>query len=468
MTPVNVVTRAPHDQVLDRLRAAHLEQGRVGPTDDRGWTFAEVDTELVEPGSGSTVLGDRSPESVADVLARVDALVAAPYVAQLDAASDELPDGVSALVAVRGDDGGRAVVVTWAPVDAEPGSGDPAYGAARLDAAPDEVLAAVDSLVGLRVQAGEAADRLRHLDHPDVLLDALVAVAHLPATDATSPDAVAHLVRADAAFVRAAVRRAESAWVRETDGRTVVWAADRPPSPVLGVEDPDADDEFAAAFGAELRARRQVEQGLRPGEGALTVERTGATVSWTVSTPGRTWAHGGWDEEWSELQVDGSDAAYDALVEVFGESRDPARLRALLAERRWEGDPVAELAYLLGLPSALVEAVSDPERFRHGAERVRPLGPDAPLSATERAALAARAPRRPAAATVRDVVLLALGLALFALGAAIFATDGGLVGSDRPPAWSFPVWAAGGLLALVTWGALGSARAERRRFLADA
>ncbi|SMF04789.1 hypothetical protein L603_001600000480 [Cellulosimicrobium cellulans J34] len=24
MTPVNVVTRAPHDQVLDRVRAAHL------------------------------------------------------------------------------------------------------------------------------------------------------------------------------------------------------------------------------------------------------------------------------------------------------------------------------------------------------------------------------------------------------------------------------------------------------------
>ena len=90
---MNVVTRTPHAQVVDRLRAARLEYGRVGPTDERGWTFAEVDTE-VETDDGSAV--DRDPDvpgSVAEALARVDELVAGPWVVQLDGGSDPLPPG---------------------------------------------------------------------------------------------------------------------------------------------------------------------------------------------------------------------------------------------------------------------------------------------------------------------------------------------------------------------------------------
>ncbi|MFH6691380.1 hypothetical protein QVL82_21455, partial [Cellulosimicrobium funkei] len=96
------------------------------------------------------------------------------------------------------------------------------------------------------------------------------------------------------------------------------------------------------------------------------------------------------------------------------------------------------------------------------------LGPTAPLTATEKAALVARAPRRGAGSAAWDVVLLVLGLALLGLGAAILATDGAVVGSDGPPGWDVVPWVAGGALVLTGWVRAGSARGERRRFLADA
>ncbi|QJW35460.1 hypothetical protein [Cellulosimicrobium protaetiae] len=449
---MNVVTRTPHDQVLARLRAADLEHGRVGPTDERGWTFAEVDT---EPSTDERP----APASVAEALARVDGLVAAPWVVQLDAGSDELPDGVSAILAARPDHVAAPVAVTWVPLD--PGGTDHTM---RLDGDPAGVLAAVAALVGLR-DATSAPDRLRELDHPDDLLDAFVEVAHLPTTDSAAPDAVVQLVRSDAGFVRAVVRRASSAWVRATDERTTVWATSRPSPPVPGSTDERVLDEFTAALAGEFRARSTIERGLRPGEAVVGIERAGTAVSWTVVTPGRPWAYGVWDDGWTDLSTSGSEGAYEALVEAFGEPRDPARLRALLTASTWPGDPVAELAYLLGLPSALVEAVGDPERFRHGAERVQPLGPTAPLTAAERAAVEARAPRRATGKTARDVVLLVLGLVLLGLGTVTFMTDGAVVGQDGSPGWEIVAWVAGGVLALAGWAGLGSARSDRRRFL---
>ncbi|MGN7702046.1 hypothetical protein [Cellulosimicrobium sp. 22601] len=461
---MNVVTRTPHAQVVDRLRAARLEYGRVGPTDERGWTFAEVDTE-VETDDGSAV--DRDPDvpgSVAEALARVDELVAAPWVVQLDGGSDPLPPGVSAVLAARTDPVAPPAVVTWAPVDASATSTDHAM---RLDGDPGDVLAAVDALVGLR-DAATAPDRLRELEHPDDLLDVFTALADLPATDSAAPDAVVQLVRADAAFVRAAVRRAGSAWVRATDERTAVWTLERPPAPVPGEPDDDVREAFTAALGGEFRARSTIERGLRAGEAMLSLERAGTGVSWTLTTRGRPWVFGSWNDTWTDLSTSGTEGAFDALVEVFGEPRDPGRLRALLAASTWSGDPVADLAYLLGLPSALVEAVEDPARFRHGSERVQPLGPTAPLTPQEKGALAARAPRRSAGKTARDVVLVVLGLGLLGLGAAILATDGAVVGSDGSRGWDVAVWIAGGVLALVGWAGLGSARSDRRRFLSDA
>lgn len=454
---VNVVTRTPHDHVVDRLRVARLEYGRVGPTDARGWTFAEVDTEV------DTEAGDApdAPPSVAEALARVDALVATPWVVQLDAGSDELPDGVSAILAARADARSAPVVVTWAPVDA---SGAGVDHSMRLDGDAGAVLATVDALVGLRDPA-TAADVLRDLEHPDDLLDTFVAVADLPQSDSRAPEAVVQLVRSDAAFVRAAARRAASAWVRTPDERTAVWTTNRPPAPVPGEPDEDAKDAFTEALGAEVRARGLVERGLRPGEVVVSVERTGTGVSWTLSTPGRPWVFGSWNDEWTDLSTAGSEGAYDALVEAFGQPRDPGRLRALLDASRWDGDPVADLAYLLGLPSAFVEAVQDPERFRHGAERVQPVGPTAPLTDAERAAIAARAPRRAPGKAVRDAVLLVVGLALLALGAAILVTDGAVVGLDGSPGWDVVVWVVGGVLAIAGGAGLGSARSERRRFL---
>ena len=455
---MNVVTRTPHDHVVVRLRAADLEYGRVGPTDERGWTFAEVDTE-----DGTCADDADAPGSVAEALARVDALVPAPWVVQLDAGSDPLPDGVSAILAARTDAVAPPAVVTWAPVDPSGTSTDHAM---RLDGDPSHVLAAVAALVGLR-DAATAPERLRELEHPDDLLDTFAAVADLPATDSAAPDAVVQLVRSDAAFVRAAVRRAGSAWVRATDERTSVWTVERPPVSVPGAPDDEVREAFTAALTGEFRARSTIERGLRPGEAMISLERAGAGVAWTLTTPGRPWVFGSWNDTWTDLSTSGTEGAYDALVETFGEPRDPGRLRALLAASTWPGDPVADLAYLLGLPSALVEAVDDPARFRHGAERVQPLGPTAPLTPAERDALAARAPRRGTGKTVRDVVLLLLGLALLGLGAAILATSGAVVGSDGPPDWSVVVWIAGGVLALAGWAGLGSARSERRRFLAD-
>ena len=457
---MNVVTRTPHAQVVDRLRAARLEYGRVGPTDERGWTFAEVDTEVdVEAGREPG-----APATVAQALARVDELVPAPWVVQLDAGSDLLPEGVSAILAARPDPAAAPVAVTWAPVDESGTSTDHTM---RLDGEPGEVLAAVDALVGLR-DAATAPDGLRELEHPDDLLDAFTALADLPATDSAAPDAVVQLVRADAAFVRAAVRRAGSASVRATDERTTVWTLERPPAPAPGEPDDDVREAFTAALGGEFRARSTIERGLRAGEAMLSLERAGTGVSWTLTTRGRPWVFGSWNDTWTDLSTSGTEGAYDALVEVFGEPRDPGRLRALLAASTWPGDPVADLAYLLGLPAALVEAVAEPARFRHGAERVQPLGPTAPLTPQEKAALAARAPRRGAGKTVRDVVLVVLGLGLLGLGAAILTTDGAVVGSDGSPGWDVVVWVAGGVLALAGWAGLGSARSDRRRFLSDA
>ncbi|MGW6228863.1 hypothetical protein ACWFQT_17300 [Cellulosimicrobium cellulans] len=456
---MNVVTRTPHDQVVARLRAADLEYGRVGPTDERGWTFAEVDTEVdVEAGREPG-----TPAAVADALARVDELVPAPWVVQLDAGSDLLPDGVSAILAARTDPVAPPAVITWAPLDPSGTSTDHAM---RLDGDPSPVLAAVAALVGLR-DASTAPDLLRELEHPDDLLDTFTAVADLPATDSAAPDAVVQLVRADAAFVRAAVRRAGAAWVRATDERTAVWTVERPPSPVPGAPDDEVREAFTDALTGEFRARSTIERGLRPGEAMISLERAGGGVSWTLTTPGRPWVFGSWNDTWTDLSTSGTEGAYDVLVETFGEPRDPNRLRALLAASTWPGDPVADLAYLLGLPSAVVEAVDDPARFRHGAERVQPLGPTAPFTPAENAALAARAPRRGAGKTVRDVVLLVLGVVLLGLGAAILATDGAVVGSDGPPGWDVVVWVAGGVLALAGWAGLGSARSDRRRFLAD-
>ncbi|MFD4992517.1 hypothetical protein ACFWH7_15455 [Cellulosimicrobium cellulans] len=456
---MNVVTRTPHDQVVARLRAADLEYGRVGPTDERGWTFAEVDTEVdVEAGREPG-----APATVADALARVDELVPAPWVVQLDAGSDVLPDGVSAILAARTDPVAPPAVVTWAPLDPSGTSTDHAM---RLDTDPSHVLAAVAALVGLR-HAATAPDLLRELEHPDDLLDTFTAVADLPTTDSAAPDAVVQLVRADAAFVRAAVRRAGAAWVRATDERTAVWTVERPPSPVPGAPDDEVREAFTAALTGEFRARSTIERCLRPGEAMISLERAGTGVSWTLTTPGRPWVFGSWNDTWTDLSTSGTEGAYDALVETFGEPRDPSRLRALLAASTWPGDPVADLAYLLGLPSAVVEAVDDPARFRHGAERVQPLGPTVPLTPAEKAALAARAPRRGTGKTVRDVVLLVLGVVLLGLGAVMLATDGAVVGSDGPPDWSVVVWIAGGVLSLVGWAGLGSARSDRRRFLAD-
>ncbi|MGO1336589.1 MAG: hypothetical protein ACTMIZ_15955, partial [Cellulosimicrobium funkei] len=370
---------------------------------------------------------------------------------------------VSAILAARPDAVAPPVVVTWVP--AQPGS--TTDHTMRLDGDPGAVLAAVGALVGLR-DATTAADRLRALEHPDDLLEAFAAVADLPATDSAAPDAVVQLVRADAAFVRAAVRRAGTAWVRATDERTVVWTAARPEAPTPGASDDEAQEAFRSALSGELRARSTIERGLRAAEVVVSLERTGGGVAWTLSTPGRPWVFGSWNDTWTDLSTSGPEGAYEALVEAFGAPRDPGRLRALLAASTWPGDPVAELAYLLGLPAALVEAVEDPARFRHGAERVQPLGPTAPLTATEKAALVARAPRRGAGSAAWDVVLLVLGLALLGLGAAILATDGAVVGSDGPPGWDIVPWVAGGALVLTGWARAGSARGERRRFLADA
>ena len=96
-------------------------------------------------------------EAFLAALARVDELVPAPWVVQLDAGSDVLPDGVSAILAARTDPVAPPAVVTWAPLDPSGTSTDHAM---RLDGDAGPVLAAVAALVGLR-DAATAPDRLR-------------------------------------------------------------------------------------------------------------------------------------------------------------------------------------------------------------------------------------------------------------------------------------------------------------------
>ena len=67
MCPVFVVTRTPHEPLVARLRSAGAEHGMIGPTDERGWTSADVETP--EGGTPVTAL----PETVEDALALVTA-----------------------------------------------------------------------------------------------------------------------------------------------------------------------------------------------------------------------------------------------------------------------------------------------------------------------------------------------------------------------------------------------------------
>jgi len=451
---VFLVTRTPHEPLVARLRSAGVEHGMIGPTDERGWTSADVET----PEDGAPVAG--SPATVEDALALVDRVADAPWVVGLDRWSDTLPDGVAGVLAARPAPGADPVVVRWR--DGGTGDASSAVGPAGIEDDPVALVEVVGALLGLRGTVDDGAETLRELEDLDGVVEVLEELAHLPETDTPASTAGVLVARTDPAFVRAALRRGTRSWVRVPAPGTSVVVQERLPVP----RDAEPGDPALAAAVAEHRVQTLVGRGLRPGEAALGLLRAGGATSWTLTVPGDDQRFGNWDSSWTFLdEPSGRAGAYDALVAAFGEPLQPARLRALLDATEWDGDPAAELVHQLGLPDAAVEALDDPDRFRHGAEEVPGLGDGASLAPADRAALAARAPRKESGKVARDVVLLVVGAVLLGLGLALVATDGALVGAAARPGYAVPACWVGGLLALVGGSALAGERSRRRRWV---
>ncbi|WP_229242709.1 hypothetical protein [Cellulosimicrobium marinum] len=460
-----VVTRTPHEVLVSRLRAAGVEIGMIGPADDRGWLVADV--EPPEPAEGGT---RRTPADVAAALAAVDRVADAPWVVALDTWTDDLPDVVEGLLAARTAPGVEPVVARWShPVFQDTTGTAPTAqdrrdvpDAADLVDDPADLLAALDALLGLRDDPATATETLLALDTVDRFPQVLDEITVLPVNDPPAPTAGVHVARTDPALVRAALRHGTRSWVRVPAERTSVVVHERLPVP------PDAEpgDEAVAAVVAEHRVRTRLAGALRDGEAVLGLMRSGDATTWTLAVPGNDQRFGNWDTGWTFLDEQaGRDGAYDALVHAFGEPLQPVRLRALLDATTWDGDPAAELVHQLRLPDEALEALDDPDRFRHGAQEVVGLADGEGLAPADRAALEARAPRRTAGQVVRDVALLLAGTALALLGLGTFLTQGGLVGVEGEPWWTFPVGFAGAVLAFIGGGALLAARGRRRRFV---
>ncbi|WP_265521569.1 hypothetical protein [Oerskovia flava] len=442
-----LATHLPHDQLVDRLRAAGVEHGRVGPTDERGWTFADVE---IEPAT--------RPEAptLTEALAVVDRAVPTPWVALLDMWSDDVPNAVAGVLATR-EQAGRSAVVTWADTAAD----DDIDADLRLGGDPADVLAAIDRLLGLQMPAAQAADELAGAVDVDDLLGAVGRVAVLPVTDADDLGPSAHLVRNDPEFVRASLRRVPQAWLRVPDDRTSVVVT------ATTTAVPGSDAHVQAAV-AESQLLMHLGEALREDEAVFSVFRLGRTTSWALASPGGVSHHGNWDSPWSYLDdPSGGHGAGEAFAAAFGEPLDPIRARALLAASTWDGDPLAELVHQYRLPAVLLDAVGDPERFRHGAERVEGVALGGEITPAERSVLAARAPRRSPARRAVDVALLLVGLALFGIGFALVVTDGELLGATARPWYAMPACWVGGILAAIGGLSLRSERTRHRRFVGD-
>ncbi|MBD5785030.1 hypothetical protein IF650_02440 [Cellulosimicrobium terreum] len=453
-----LTARVPHDLLVDALRGSGHDLGRIGPTDERGWTFADVAVP-------SATTGPASPPRLADVVARVDVLVpGAPWVAVLDPFEQETDEAGTALVVFRDDRATAPVVARWSVLEDEQ---------LRCLDDPATVVDAAARLTGQAIPRGTAVAALRDVTQFERLGPTLNHVLGLPTTERPEGGSVAYLVRADPTLVRAAVRAHGSGWLRVLDARTSLLVTS-----LSGTEVLDAGGDVAPGYPeavlADLDVLQAVERRLGAGDAVVRLDRSGDHAwSWALSTrtAGRTGTSqrfGNWDPDWTFLDdAQGRSGAVEAFESAFGASLEPTTMRALLDARSWPHDPVAELARQLRVPPAVADALADPDRFRHGTEHLAPVSSTAPLTEQERTALRVGAPGGGLRA-VRDLLLVGLGVLAAVAGVVLLATGGTVVGADATPWYSGPLLVVGLLLSISGLAARSERRSARRRYLGKA
>ncbi|MBD8078633.1 hypothetical protein [Cellulosimicrobium arenosum] len=455
-----LVARVPHDRLVDALREVGCEMGRIGPTDERGWTAADVELPL--------------DLTVDARFALVDRHVAGGWLALVEHGSDDLPLDVAAVLAAG--TGGRTATARYVPDDAEPVT----HGMLDEDASihladdPDDLLRVVDSLGCLREPVVRAADGLRAVHDLAVLLRTLPRLIEVPRLDAPPSRSTTYLVRGDVDVVRAAARTGGAAWVRSVDERYTVLV-----TAVSGVV-PDDDDRsgFVDAVRADSQVLGRITSALHADEAVLRLDRSAPDAwSWTLDTGVDARAHrssqwGNWHPRWTYLDdAEGRSGAPRAFAAVFGPPRDPRRFQELLDAGAWPGDPVAELLQHLQVPATtgavVAEAVGDPDRFRHGARRLDPVSKSSPLTAHERTALLSRASLAGAGHWARELVVGAVALVALVLGVGLALTDGAMLGLDETPGFSGVLIFGGIALGVVALLLVTTRRGEQKRFLGE-
>lgn len=443
-----VILRHSHDDVVSLLRRSGIEEGAVGPTGDDGWTPADIGLPLDDHARW---------EGVEDVLASVDRVAGAQWIAVLDELGDGLPGDTEAMLAVRMSAVGAPTAVTWHLDEAAP----PQTPAIADEVALTEVLRLIDSLAGLDREPAEAARSLRGLaedpddDHPAGRIAALLG---LTGRGEDPLDATVVLPLMDRAFVEATVRSGDVTWVRETsDGRLVLATY------------ASHGDESDRGW---LDLTRRLQRSVRSGESVLVLQRRGHTVWWKLTRSGDEWAAGQWNDDWTELDPAAADQDarnHEALAVAFGAPREEHAARRLLTRRHHDGDPVAELVRVFALPRELVEALGAPGPFRGRARRVIGRASSGqPRDGQDAAAIEARAPRRTWLRAAVDLVLVAVGLVVTVAVIGACLTDSSFAGIPVDRSGRRIVAAISVFAVLVGLSGLSGARRRRREYLEDA
>lgn len=382
------LVRAPHPAVVSALQADGV--GIVGPTAASGWTAVWLpDAERVLP------LGD---------------------VVSIEEDDDgDLTLGVHA--------SGRSHVWTW--------SCDPE------DRSPSEVQDASRSLCevfGRPERERELADLLQDVPGAEDVASSLDLVLGLPALDEPAHERAVALTRADrtAAHVAARVLAGEI-------GRTGFVTLEHGWSAIRPLDAADAHEMVTPTLAAGADGRHRAALSLWRGPGG--------TSGFLIALGPDEVSAVAWNTDWRDLGTEGwehRDAVATTLAEHVGTGDvDVAELRALVRARTWNGDPLAHLAFLLGLPRTAL-AILDDHDNAPALELVEPASMwrvvwDAAKETNREPRITARWLQLTIA--VAAILIGLVGLAAAATGYAVIATDGAFVDQDGVDArdWAFTV-----------------------------
>jgi hypothetical protein len=186
---------------------------------------------------------------------------------------------------------------------------------------------------------------------PEELVESLDSLLNLPELEEPAPPVAAVAYRGEPRFARLAASIAGPAYLKAGSGR---WT-----TLVASGEDESRSIELAAGVSG-AGGRRDV---------VVLIWRDGSGSGWSLWRRGNPVASGSWNGRWRHLESDPLRAEVETvkpIVKALGPQVDENSLRALLRSSRADHDPQAEFVALLNLPSDLLEAVDNPERFGEG------------------------------------------------------------------------------------------------------